>query len=168
MSLHVSSQRGAARQVVLSCDLAGCPVQIEPPPIEAWRNDTDAGAWAREHAAGWTHDPSRQTDYCPTHASFSTAPIAGVMPPRPTAAARDRAGNPLNRDEYAKQLRDQLVRGGLTPAAGNVTVAQARVAARLLEELAGIYGGESIGTLAQEVAALLDSRDSRSNVAALK
>src|ERR1700754_285568 len=72
LSLHLSSARGAARRVVLSCDVAGCPVQVEPPPIESWRNDADARAWARDHAVGWTHDPARQTDYCPPHAAFST------------------------------------------------------------------------------------------------
>jgi hypothetical protein len=148
LSLHLSSERGTARRVVLSCDVAGCPVQVEPPPIESWRNDTDARAWAREHAEGWIHDPVRQTDYCPTHAAFSAAPAAGVLPPRPTTAARDQAGNPLNRDEYAERLRKQLAEGG-----GTV------VAARLLDELAGIYRGEPIGTLAHDVAALLDRRE---------
>jgi len=145
VSLHLSSARGAARRVVLSCDVAGCPVQIEPPPIESWRNDADARVYAREHAKGWTHDPARQTDYCPTHAASSTAPAAGVVPPRPTTAARDEAGNPLDRDEYARRLRARLSEGG-----------EVAVAARLLEELAGIYRGETIGALAQDVAALLD------------
>ena len=149
MSLHLSSARGAARRIVLSCDVAGCPVQVEPPPIESWRSDTDARAWARDHAVGWTHDPARQTDYCPPHAAFSTAPAAGVLPPRPTTAARDQAGNPLNRDEYAQRLRAQL-------AAGAPGQATAKVAARLLDELAAVYRGESIGTLAHDVAALLD------------
>ena len=147
MSLHVSSARGAARRVVLSCDVAGCPVQVEPPPIESWRNDTDASSWARDHAEGWTHDPVRRTDYCPTHAAFSTAPAAGDVPPRPTVTARDPAGNPLHRDEYVDRLREQLAERG--PAV---------VAARLLDELAGIYRGESMGTLAHDVAALLERR----------
>ena len=156
MSVHVSSPRGSARRVVLSCDLAGCPVQVEPPPIEAWRNDSDAGSWARDRAVGWTHDPKRKTDYCPAHAAYATAPVAGAVAPRPTAVARDDAGNPLNRDEYARQLRDQLA--GSSAAVAMVTAAQARVAAELLEELAGVYRGESIGVLAQEIAGLLNPR----------
>ena len=39
-----------------------------------------------------------------------------------------------------------------------LTAAQAAVAARLLDELAGVYRGESLGLLAQELSALLDSR----------
>ncbi|GIF50820.1 hypothetical protein DFJ67_0568 [Asanoa ferruginea] len=150
MSLHLSTARGAARRVVLSCDVAGCPVQVEPPPIESWRNDADARAWARDHAEGWIHDPVRQTDYCPTHAAFGTAPAAGVVPPRPTTAARDQAGNPLDRDDYAERLRRRLAEGGAT-----------EVAARLLDELAAIYRGETIGALAHDVAALLERSDHR-------
>lgn len=158
MSIHLSGGRGTLRRVVLSCDVAGCPVQLEPPPIEAWRNDTDARSWAREHAPGWTADPIRQTDYCPEHATFSTAPAAGVAAPRPTAAARDRAGNPLNRDEYADVLRAKLTDG--KAAAGQpvmLTSAQAAVAAGLLAELAGVYRGEKLGSLARELSDVLDS-----------
>ena len=142
---------------MLSCDVAGCPVQLEPPAIEAWRDDTDARSWAREHAAGWTADPIRQTDYCPGHAEFSTAPAAG--PPRPTSAARDRSGNPLDRDEYTRGPRERLADSDRS--AGRtvmVTAAQAVVAARLLDELAGVYRGENLGTLAHELSAMLDSR----------
>ena len=39
-----------------------------------------------------------------------------------------------------------------------VTAAQAVVAARLLDELAGVYRGEDLGTLAHELSAMLDSR----------
>jgi hypothetical protein len=39
-----------------------------------------------------------------------------------------------------------------------LTAAQAAVAARLLDELAGVYRGESLGKLAHELSALLDSR----------
>ncbi len=155
MSIHLSGGGSTARRVVLSCDVAGCPVQLEPPPIEAWRSDTDARSWAREHAAGWTSDPVRRTDYCPEHARFSTAADAG--PPRPTAAARDRAGNPLDRDEYAERLRADLD----DPARGlprSLTAGQLEVAARLLDELAGVYRDESLGRLAREVAALLSGR----------
>jgi hypothetical protein len=123
---------------------------LEPPAIEAWRNDTDARSWARDHATGWTADPIRQTDYCPEHAGFSAAPAAGLAPPRPTASVRDRSGNPLNRDDYAKVLREQL--------AGDDPAARVEVAARLLDELAGVYRGESLGALAQELSALLDNR----------
>jgi hypothetical protein len=158
VSIHLSGGGGTPRRVVLSCDVAGCPVQLEPPAIEAWRNDTDARSWAREHALGWTSDPLRKTDYCPEHARYSTAPAADVIPPRPTASARDRAGNPLDRDEYAGRLREQL--GSVRSAEPTMTptAAQATVAARLLDELAGVYRGEALGQLAEEVSALLDSR----------
>ena len=158
MSIHLSG-RGTLRRVVLSCDVAGCPVQLEPPATEAWRDDTDARSWARDHAAGWTSDPIRQTDYCPEHAQFSTAPTADLIPARPTATARDHSGNPLNRDEYAERLRERLTDSDrsaeLRPM---LTATQAAVAARLLDELAGVYRGESLGKLAQELSALLDSR----------
>jgi hypothetical protein len=157
VSIHLSGGTGTVRRVVLSCDVAGCPVQLEPPPIEAWRSDTDARTYAREHAPGWTADPVRKTDYCPVHAQFSTAPAAGLLAPRPTAAARDRSGNPLNRDEYADGLRARL--GGADRSMGPpITAAQAEVAARLLEELAGVYRDESLGALARDVAALLNPR----------
>ena len=159
MSIHVSGPGTAPRRIVLSCDVAGCPVQVEPVAAERWRRDADAASWARDHAVGWTHDPSRGTDYCPEHAHFSAAPAADVVPPRPTAAVRDRAGNPLNRDEYAVRLRDQLADGGRsTEPALVLTTGQAAVAARLLDELAGVYRGESLGLLAHELSVLLDSR----------
>ncbi|WP_034591765.1 hypothetical protein [Hamadaea tsunoensis] len=154
MSIHLSSARGSERRVVLSCDAAGCPVQLEPAAIERWRSDTDALAFAREHAAGWTFDPVRQADFCPQHAHLSTV-VSGVIPPRPTAAARDEAGNPLNRDEYAAALRARLAedRGSAV-----LTAAQVAVAASLLAELAGVYHGEDLGALATELSALLDGR----------
>jgi hypothetical protein len=158
MSIHLSGGGSTLRRVVLSCDVAGCPVQLEPPAIEAWRNDADARSWARDHAVGWTSDLIRKTDYCPEHAHHSTAPAAGVIAPRPTASARDRAGNPLNRDEYATVLREHLGSGQSTEPAMMLTAAQATVAARLLEELAGVYRGEALGQLAQEVSKLLGSR----------
>ena len=106
---------------------------------------------------GWIYDPVRGTDYCPEHAEFST--VSDVAPPRPTAAIRDRAGNPLNRDEYAARLRAQITQGG-RPAGHQpvLTAAQAEVVARLLDELAGVYRGESLGTLAHELAILLDNQ----------
>src|SRR4029450_1772240 len=112
VSIHLSRGGGGLRQAVLSCDVPGCPVQLEPPAIEAWRDDADARSWARDHAVGWTFDPIRETDYCPEHARFSNAPAAALVPPRPTATARDGAGNPLNRDEFAERLREQLADGG--------------------------------------------------------
>lgn len=151
MSIHLSSGGGSLRRVVLSCDVPGCPVQLEPPAIEAWRNDADARSWARDHAVGWTSDPVRQTDYCPEHARFSTAAAADLVPPRPTASVRDRAGNPLNRDEYADRLREQLADAGPPPTTAHLTVA-----ARLLDELAGVYRGERLGQLAHELSNLLN------------
>jgi hypothetical protein len=157
MSIHLSGGRGTPRRVVLSCDVAGCPVQREPPSIEHWRSDIDAQSWARDHAVGWTSDPSRQTDYCPEHAQFSVASAADVVPPRPTAAARDRAGNPLDRDGYASDLRARLADGqSPTGSVSKLTAAQASVIARLLGELAGIYRGESLGALADELSMQLD------------
>jgi hypothetical protein len=160
VSIHLSHGGGGAlRRVVLSCDVAGCPIQSEPPAIEAWRNDADARSWARDHAAGWAADPIRRTDYCPEHALSVTAPANGVVAPRPTATVRDRAGDPLNRDEYAGRLRRELADEGTVGGRSlMVTAAQAGVAARLLDELAGVYRGESLGLLAGELAALLDSR----------
>lgn len=152
MSVHLSGG-GATRRVVLSCDVAGCSVQAEPPAAERWRSNADALSWARSRAQGWTHDPGRGTDYCPTHAEFSTPPESGATPPRPTSAAKDSLGNPLDRDAFAGDLRSRLA----APDEGRVTLTsgQAAVAAQLLHELASVYGGEELGVLAQEVAALL-------------
>lgn len=159
MSIHVSARGALARRIVLSCDVAGCPVQVEPVAAETWRSDVDAASWARDHSVGWTHDLSRGTDYCPEHAAFSPPPAAGALAPRPTATARDRAGNPLNRDDYAAHLRAQL--GERSPTTGSspvLTPAQADVVARLLDELAGVYRGEDIGTLAGALSRMIDSR----------
>lgn len=158
VSIHLSSGGSTLRRVVLSCDSPGCPVQLEPPAIERWRSDTDARSWARERAVGWTYDPARQFDFCPEHAASSKAPAAGVVAPRPTSSVRDGSGNPLNRDEYATSLRSRLT----GPSSGEpilLTAAQATVAARLLDELAGVYKGESLATLAQELSKLLDKRN---------
>lgn len=132
-------------------------MQVEPPAAERWRSDADAKSWARDHAAGWTHDPVRGTDYCPEHAEFSTPPDLGEVAPRPTATARDRAGNPLNRDDYAAQLRAQLGEDG-TGSRDAPTAAQANVVARLLDELAGVYSGEDLGELAREMSQMLDGK----------
>jgi hypothetical protein len=84
-----------------------------------------------------------------------------VVAPRPTAGVRDLAGNPLNRDEYAVRLRARLTDGGPSTGHALLTAAQAAVAARLLDELAGVYQGESLGVLAHELSALLDSQHSQ-------
>jgi hypothetical protein len=158
VSIHLSGGGATLRRIVLSCDFAGCPVQVEPPAAERWRSDADAGSWAREHTVGWTYDPVRGTDYCPDHAEFSTPSAAGAVAPRPTAAARDREGHPVNRDDYAAQLRGQLADSSPTttivPRA--LTPAQAHVVARLLDELAGVYQGEDLAALATELSQLLD------------
>jgi hypothetical protein len=161
MSIHVSGG-GATRRVVLSCDVAGCPVQAEPPPAERWRSAADARSWARSRAEGWTYDPTRGTDYCPDHVAFSTPPPSGALPPRPTAAVLDQAGNPLNRDDYAAGLRSRLA-GPDSEERFVLTAGQADVTARLLEELAGVYQGEELGALAGELAALLSGRTSSSD-----
>ncbi len=159
MSIHVSGRGGTLRRVVISCDVAGCPVQVEPPAAERWRNDSDAKSWARAHAAGWNYDPVRGTDYCPEHTEFSTSPAAGAKPPRPTATIRDAASNPLNRDDYAAGLRARLTEGGQpSDHRTTLTVGQAEVIARLLDELAGVYRGEDLGALAHELAMRLDSQ----------
>jgi len=159
MSIHLSGGGATPRRIVLSCDVAGCPVQVEPSPAERWRSDADAGSWARDHAVGWTYDPIRGTDYCPEHAEFSTPPAAGTVPPRPSATVRDRAGNPVNRDDYVAQLRAQLGESSQPTRSPLVlTRAQADVVARLLDELAGVYRGEDLGTLAGELSQLLDSQ----------
>jgi hypothetical protein len=159
VSIHVSGRGATPRRIVLSCDVTGCPVQVEPVAAEAWRRDADATSWARDHAVGWTHDPRRDTDYCPEHAAFSTPPAAGSVVPRPTATARDQAGNPLNRDDYAAHLRAQLALA--TPTTGSspmLTRAQAEAVARLLDELAGVYRGEDLGNLAGVLAQMIDSQ----------
>jgi hypothetical protein len=159
VSIHLSNPGGTLRRVVLSCDVAGCPVQIQPPAAEQWRSDLDARSWARDHAVGWTYDPERQTDYCPAHAALSTASADDAAPPRPTATARDSAGNPFNRDEYAARLRARLDDSDRSLEPGvTLPAAHAAVVARLLDELTGVYRGESLGTLAHELAMLLDGR----------
>jgi hypothetical protein len=159
VSIHLSSAESNLRRAVLSCDAAGCPVQLEPPPAERWRSDADARLFARDQAVGWTCDVVAQTDYCPQHADLHATRAADAVAPRPTATVRDQAGNALNRDEYAQHLRALLADGGLsTGNARHATAAQIAVAARLLNELAGVYRGESLGALAHELAVLLDSQ----------
>lgn len=155
MSIQLYGGGGAPRRVLLSCDVAGCPVQLEPPAAERWRSDADALKLARAQAHGWRHDASGDADYCPEHAESSAAESGGKAP-RPTAAARDREGNPLDRDGYAARLREQLAGDGRPSGkAPGPTAAQSEVVARLLDELAGVYDGESLGALAGEQAALL-------------
>jgi hypothetical protein len=156
MTIELSHAAGSRRRVVLGCDVAGCAVRLEPPAAEQWRSDDDARSWARDHATGWTHDPSRGTDYCPDHAEFSRIPPADTVLALPTATIRDRAGNPLNRDVYAAQLRTRLAEGGSTAGQHRMlTAAEAEVVARLLDELAGVYRGEKLGALARELSTLL-------------
>jgi hypothetical protein len=156
VSIHVAGGGATPRRVVVSCDVIGCPVQVEPPAAERWRSDSDAGFWARERAVGWSHDPVRRTDYCPDHVEFSIPPVVGVVPLRPTAAIRDAVGNPLNHDEYAQRLRTLLGESGSsTKPQPALTVAQAEVVARLLDELAGVYRDEELGALARELSQLL-------------
>lgn len=134
-------------------------MQLEPPPAERWRSDADARSIARDHAAGWTCDVAAQTDYCPHHAELNATRAADAIVPRPTATVRDHSGQPRNRDQYAEHLRALLTNGGRsTGDTPKATTAQVAVAARLLSELAGVYRGESLGALAQELAALLNSQ----------
>jgi hypothetical protein len=164
VSIHVSGGGSTLRRVVLSCDVAGCPVQVEPPAAERWRSDADAGSWARDHALGWTYDPVRRTDYCPQHAEFSAPPAPGTVAPRPSATVRDSAGNPVNRDEYAAQLRAQLGEASTTTGLPRMlTPAQADVIARLLDELAGVYRGEDLAALARELSQMLHSQPGYQN-----
>ncbi len=156
VSIHVSGGGSARRKIVISCDVAGCPAQVEPAAAEAWRSDLDARSWAREQATGWTPGSDGRSDYCPAH---STSAASGPVTPRPTSAARGPAGEPLDRDEYAVLLRDVLAE--VRPTPGDpvmLRAAQASVTARLLAELAGVYRGEDLGALAQEVAALLHTQ----------
>jgi hypothetical protein len=153
VSIHVSGGGSVRRRIVISCDVAGCPTQVEPAAAEPWRSDVDARSWAREHAVGWALGPDGRSDYCPAHAASAAS---GSVAPRPTATARGPAGDPLNRDEYAVLLRDVLA--GVQPTPGDpvmLTAAQASVITRLLAELAGVYKGEDLGALAQEVSTLV-------------
>jgi hypothetical protein len=146
VSIQVSSVMGTQRRVVLSCDAPECPVQLEPPAAEPWRSDTDARSWARAQAVGWTVDRSGH-DYCPAHAGYD------ATAPAPPATARNRS----TRDAYATLLRSQLNGDTATPGdPRTLTSAQAAVAARLLDELAEAYHGESLGTLAHELSRVLD------------
>ncbi len=159
MTIELSRDEGGQRRVVLSCDAAGCPARLEPPAAERWRSDVDARSWARDHAAGWTHDPGHDSDYCLDHAELSTHPPADILFALPTVTIRDRVGNPLNRDEYAAYLRARLAEGGPIAAAHRMlTAAEAEVVARLLDELAGVYRGEQLGALARELSALVAGR----------
>lgn len=134
-------------------------MQLEPPPAERWRSDADARSFARDRAVGWTCDVVAQTDHCPQHAELNATGAVDAIVSRPTATVRDHSGQPRNRDEYAEHLRALLTDGGRsTGDTPKATAAQVAVAARLLSELAGVYRGESLGELAQELATLLDSQ----------
>jgi hypothetical protein len=163
MSVHVISGAAKLRRVVLSCDVQRCPARVEPPAAERWRSDTDARIEARDSAVdhyGWTHDSFHGTDYCPDHAESGTRSSADAILARPTATVRnDKTGNPLDRDDYAAQLRarlDQDSRG--TKRLPLLTAAEAEVVAQLLDELAGVYLGEDLGTLAHAMAMRLFDR----------
>ena len=72
---------------------------------------------------------------------------------------RDRAGNPVNRDDYVAQLRAQLGEDSRpTGSSPLLTRAQANVVARLLDELTGVYRDEDLGKLAGELSRMLDSK----------
>jgi hypothetical protein len=162
MTIELSRGGGGQRRVVLSCDAAGCPVRLEPPAAEQWRSDADARSRARDQAAGWTRNPDRDSDYCPGHAEFSTRPPVNVVFTLPTATIRNQVGDPLNRDEYAVQLRTRLAERSLTGGEHRMlTAAEADVVARLLDELAGVYRGEKLGALARELSTLLTTTPMR-------
>jgi hypothetical protein len=73
---------------------------------------------------------------------------------------RDRAGNPLERDDYAAQLGAQLGEDSKTKGPPRMlTPAQADVIPHLLDELAGVYRAEDLVALARELSRMLDSRD---------
>ena len=153
MSIHVSGGRSGPRRVVVSCDVAGCPVQTEPAAAESWRSDLDAISAARDNADGWARGPDSQTDYCPEHAGL--AATGSTSRARPTAAARGTGGDPRDRDEYAAALRGKLAaaEGSTDPMAR--TAGQAAVIALLLDELAGVYRDEDLGRLAHELSHLM-------------
>lgn len=72
---------------------------------------------------------------------------------RPTANITNERGRPIERGVYAEVEREKLERhtGGdeLRPF---LTFDEAEVAADLLEELGGVYRGEELGALADELA----------------
>jgi hypothetical protein len=71
-----------------------------------------------------------------------------LTPRRPTAAARDVNGAPLDRDEYAERL------AGMDESRYSETWA----IAALLEELAAVYPGERIAEVATDLARRLQAR----------
>jgi hypothetical protein len=76
------------------------------------------------------------------------------MSSKPTAGARSLNGEPFDRDEYADSLAWRLDRP-ISDHAVQLTESQAIVAARLLDELAGVYAEEPIGALARKLAATI-------------
>jgi hypothetical protein len=76
---------------------------------------------------------------------------------RRTLAARDIDGEPFDRDEFARVLSWRLERP-LSPHPVRLTEAETIVAARLLDELAGVYEDEPIGQLARYLAMTLSEK----------
>jgi hypothetical protein len=76
---------------------------------------------------------------------------------RPTATARDLDGAPLDRDDYARNLAWRLERP-ISPRPVRLTEAEAHVAARLLDELGGVYRDEPLGALARYLAMTLSEK----------
>ena len=153
MTVNVSGGRSRPRRVVLSCDVAGCPIQTEPAAAESWRSDLDAISVARDNAPGWTRGSDGQTDYCPEHAGLATTD--SISRARPTAAARGTEGDPRDRDEYAAALRGKLAAAEGSADPMTLTTGQATVIALLLDELAGVYRDEDLGGLAHELSHLM-------------
>jgi hypothetical protein len=110
MSIHISGGGPTTRRVVISCDVPGCPVQIEPAAAESWRSNVDASSFAQETAVGWTRSTVGGKDFCPAHAAQSAGGVTAATP-HPTASAIGPGGDPRDRDEYATMLRERLARG---------------------------------------------------------
>ena len=113
---------------------------------------------ATTRSAGLTTRSAKPT-IAPTTPSSARLRTVEASHPDPTATRRDQSGNPRNRDEYAARLRAQLGQPGRPMRQPPLlTVAQADVVARLLDELAGIYARRGAGHSARELSMLLDSQ----------
>ena len=158
MSIHLSSGGGTLRR--------GCSVAT-------WRDVRSN--WSRRLPSGGAVTPmpgpglvitrsagrvtrSAKPTIVPSTPSSARPRRAGLVAPRPTATVRDGAGNPLNRDEYAVRLRAQLTEAGRSTGHALLTTPQAAVVAGLLDEMAGVYRGESLGVLAHELSVLLHNQ----------
>ena len=73
------------------------------------------------------------------------------------AGIADVDGRPVDRDAYAQDLQQRLddERGGRRPILND---AETTVIAELLDELAAVYPGETLGTLARELSVRLWDR----------